>query len=186
MSQILTSVLFYTFGQSQSSVSMRDVIRNSKVLLVNLSSKNLGEEGMSLLGALLMSKAWFEAKKIELEDRNPFVVYTDEFQNFATPDFSQTLSESRKFKLELILAHQYFHQLPEEVLHAVNGNVKSRIFYRAGVEDAELIVNEMQGKVLREEIMEMPEFHAIAKVGEDLISLNLGKEILKGLKVTRM
>lgn len=176
ISQILTGVLFYTFGQSRSSVSMSDVIRNSKILLVNLSSKNLGEEGMSLLGALLMSKAWFEAKKIELEDRNPFVVYADEFQNFATPDFSQALSESRKFKLELILAHQYFHQLPEEVLHAVNGNVKSRIFYRAGVEDAELIVNEMQGKVLREEIMEMPEFHAIAKVGEDLISLNIPKE----------
>lgn len=176
LSQILTGVLFYTFGQSQNSISIKDIITNSKVLLVNLSSKNLGEEGMSLLGALLMSKAWFEAKKIELKDRNPFVVYADEFQNFATPDFATALSEARKFKLELILAHQYFNQLPEEVLNAVVGNVKSRVYYRAGVEDAMRIVNEMQGKVLKEEIMEMPEFNAVVKVGEDLITVKVPKE----------
>lgn len=176
ISQILTGVLFYTFGQSQNSISMKDIITNSKVLLVNLSSKNLGEEGMSLLGAMLMSKAWFEAKKIDINQRNPFVVYADEFQNFATPDFATALSEARKFKLELILAHQYFNQLPKEVFDAVIGNVKSRVYYRAGVEDAMLIINEMQGKVLKEEIMEMPEFNSILKVGEDLMTVKVLKE----------
>lgn len=82
---------------------------------------------MSLLGSLLMSKVWFEAKRVEKSTRVLFTVYADEFQNFATNDFSSALSEARKFKLELILANQFFNQLPAEVFHAVMGNVKSKI-----------------------------------------------------------
>ncbi len=171
ISQILTGILFFTFAQSQNSIEISDVIRNSKILIVNLSSKNIGEEGMGLLGSLLMSKVWFESKKIEKQKRNPLVVYADEFQNFANSDFASALSEARKFKLELVLAHQFFQQLPEEVFHAVMGNVKTKIYYRCGLEDSEMIAKELQARLLQNEVMEVPEFHANIKVGEDVFSL---------------
>ncbi|MCB9789974.1 hypothetical protein H6762_03245 [Candidatus Nomurabacteria bacterium] len=176
LSQILTGILMYTFGQSRNAISISSIIRQSKVLLVNLSSKNIGEEGMSLLGSLLMSKVWFEAKKVNQEDRRPFVVYADEFQNFASSDFSQALSEARKFKLELILAHQFFKQLPDDVFHSVMGNVKNKIYYRCGLEDSEIISKELQGKVLEQEVMEVPEFNADVKAGEDVFSIYIPQE----------
>lgn len=176
LSQILTGILMYTFGQSRNAISISNIIRQSKVLLVNLSSKNIGEEGMSLLGSLLMSKVWFEAKKVNQEDRRPFVVYADEFQNFASSDFSQALSEARKFKLELILAHQFFKQLPDDVFHSVMGNVKNKIYYRCGLEDSEIISKELQGKVLEQEVMEVPEFNANVKAGEDVFSIYIPQE----------
>ena len=166
----------YTFGQSQNSVNISELIRKSKVLLVNLASKNIGEEGMCLLGSMLMSKVWFEAKKVPQEERTPFVVYADEFQNFATPDFSQALSEARKFKLELILAHQFFQQLPDDVFHSVMGNVKTKIYYRCGLEDAQMIAKDLQGKLLEQEVMEIPEFNANMKVGEDVFSIYIPQE----------
>ncbi|MFH1543245.1 MAG: DUF87 domain-containing protein [Patescibacteria group bacterium] len=176
LSQILTGILLYTFGQSQSSVDFGDVIKNSKVLLVNLSSKNIGEEGMSLLGSMLMSKVWFEAKRFAQKERKPFVVYADEFQNFASSDFSQALSEARKFKLELILAHQFFQQLPDDVFHSVMGNVKNKIYYRCGLEDSMMVSKDLQGKVLEQEVMEVSEFHANVKAGEDVFSIYVPKE----------
>ncbi len=176
LSQILTGILMYTFGQSRNAISISNIIRQSKVLLVNLSSKNIGEEGMSLLGSLLMSKVWFEAKKVNQEDRRPFVVYADEFQNFASSDFSQALSEARKFKLELVLAHQFFKQLPDDVFHSVIGNVKNKVYYRCGLEDSEIISKELQGKVLEQEVMEVPEFNANVKAGEDVFSIYIPQE----------
>lgn len=173
---LLTGVLLYTFGQSQNSINISDVIKSSRILLVNLSSKNIGEEGMNLLGSFLISKIWFEAKRIEKQDRRQFSIYADEFQNFANKDFSTLLSESRKFGIELILAHQFYQQLPEDVYHAVTGNVKTKIYYRSGVEDADIIAKELQGKVLAKEVIETPEFHANVKVGEDIFSINVPKE----------
>lgn len=176
LSQILTGILMYTFGQSQNSIDFKDVIQNSKIVLVNLSSKNIGEEGMSLLGSMLISKVWFEAKRIAQSERKSFVVYADEFQNFASSDFSQALSEARKFKLELILAHQFFQQLPDDVFHSVMGNVKNKIYYRCGLEDSMMVSKDLQGKVLEQEVMEIPEFHANVKAGEDVYSIYVPKE----------
>lgn len=176
ISQILTGILLYTFGQSQSSINIEEIIRDSKILLVNLASQNIGEEGMSLLGSLLMSKVWFEAKRVRQSDRKEFVVYADEFQNFATSDFASALSEARKFKLELVLANQFFQQLPDDVFHAVMGNVKSKIYYRCGLEDAEMIAEELQGKILKQELMEIPEYHASVKIGEDVFTLYVPEE----------
>ncbi len=176
LSQILTGILIYTFGQSQSSVDFADIIKNSKLLLVNLSSKNIGEEGMSLLGSMLIAKVWFEAKRIVQGYRKPFTVYADEFQNFASSDFSQALSEARKFKLELIIAHQFFQQLPDDVFHSVMGNVKNKIYYRCGLEDCMMVSKDLQGKVLEQEVMEIPEFHANVKAGEDVFSIYVPRE----------
>lgn len=131
---------------------------------------------MSLLGSLLISKIWFESKRIAETDRKPFVVYADEFQNFASSDFSQALSEARKFKLELILAHQFFQQLPDDVFHAVMGNVKNKVYYRCGLEDSLIVSKDLQGKVLEQEVMEIPEFHANIKAGEDVFSVYVPRE----------
>lgn len=176
LSQILTGVLLYTFGQSQNSIEISDVISNSQILLVNLASQNIGEEGMSLLGSLLMSKVWFEARKIQNIYRKPFVVYADEFQNFATSDFASVLSEARKFKLELILANQFFRQLPDDVFHAVLGNVKSKIYYRCGLEDAPMITKDLQERVLEKELLEIPEYNANVKIGENVFSIYVPEE----------
>lgn len=184
LSQILTGILLYTFGQSQSSINIEEIINDSRILLVNLASQNIGEEGMSLLGSLLMSKVWFEAKRVEQEKRKPFVVYADEFQNFATSDFSSALSEARKFKLELILAHQFFQQLPDDVFHAVMGNVKSKIYYRCGLEDAEMIAEELQGKILKQELLEFPEYNANVKIGEDVFTIYVPEEREPNLSVS--
>jgi len=184
LSQILTGILLYTFGQSQSSINIEEIINDSRILLVNLASQNIGEEGMSLLGSLLMSKVWFEAKRVEQEKRKPFVVYADEFQNFATGDFSSALSEARKFKLELILAHQFFQQLPDDVFHAVMGNVKSKIYYRCGLEDAEMIAEELQGKILKQELLEFPEYNANVKIGEDVFTIYVPEEREPNLSVS--
>lgn len=176
VSQLLNGVLYYTFAQSQNSINISECLRESKIILVNLSPKNIGEEGMSLLGSFLIAKFWFEAKKIAQDLRIPFAIYADEFQNFATSDFSFALSEARKFNLELILAHQFFQQLPQDVFHSVIGNVKTKIFYRAGQEDAEIIDKELQGKILEKEIMEIPEFNAIVKASEDIFTIRVPKE----------
>jgi hypothetical protein len=176
LSQILTGSLFYTFSQSQNSIDISDCIRRSRILLVNLSSKNIGIDGMQLLGSLLMSKLWFEAKRVEQEERHPFVIYADEFQNFANSDFAVALSEARKFKLELVLAHQFFAQLPDEVSEAVTGNVKTRIYYRAGLDDALKIADDLQMRVLKNEVLEIPEFHSYVRVGEDVFSITVPKE----------
>lgn len=176
LSQILSGSLYYTFSQSQNSIEISECIRKPKILLVNLSSKNIGVDGMQLLGSLLMSKLWFESKRIEQADRKPFVIYADEFQNFANSDFGVALSEARKFKLELVLAHQFFAQLPKDVKDAITGNVKSRIYYRAGLDDAEPIADDLQGRLLKEEIMEIPEFHSYVRVGEDVFSIEVPKE----------
>ncbi len=174
--QIISKSLLYTFGQSKSTINLSDVIRNSKVMLVNLSSKNLGEEGMSLLGSFFMAKLWFEVKRIEEKDRRPFAVYADEFQNFASRDFASVLSEARKFKLELVLAHQFLDQLPEYVKAAINGNVKTRIIYRSGSHDAEEFFKEMQDKILMKEIMEVPDFNAICRIESSLSTIQISKE----------
>ena len=107
ISQILTGILLYTFGQSQTSIDIENTIRDSKLLLVNLASKNIGEEGMSLLGSMLMSKVWFEAKGIEKAERRPFVVYADEFQKF------QGASDSNFFQPDRVLSENI--QLPDQL-----------------------------------------------------------------------
>lgn len=131
---------------------------------------------MSLLGSMLIAKVWFEAKRVVQGDRKPFTVYADEFQNFASSDFSQALSEAHKFKLELIIAHQFFQQLPDDVFHSVMGNVKNKIYYRCGLEDCMMVSKDLQGKVLEQEAMEIPEFHANVKAGEDVFSIYVPRE----------
>ena len=113
-------------GQSQSAFNFRDVMDNQKILLINLSKGKIGEENSSFLGLILVPKILISAmsrQNMPMDQRKDFFFYVDEFQNFATPDFAQILSEARKYRLNLIVANQFIGQMEEEIKNAIFGNV---------------------------------------------------------------
>ena len=126
-------------GQSKSAFDFRKVMDEGKILLVNLAKGKLGEENSSFLGLILVPKILVAAmSRVDTQEdqRRDFYLYVDEFQNFATPDFAQILSEARKFRLNLCVANQFIGQMEEEVKNAVFGNVGTIISFRVGVTDA--------------------------------------------------
>ena len=134
-------------GQSESSLNFREIIDSKKILLVNLSKGRLGDANSSLLGLITVGKllmAAFSRIDIKEEDRNDFYLYMDEFQNFATDSIATILSEARKYKLCLIIGHQFIGQLTEEIRKAVFGNVGSIVAFRVGAEDAEFLVKQFE------------------------------------------
>lgn len=126
-------------GQSKSAFDFRKVMDEGKILLVNLAKGKLGEENSNFLGLILVPKIMVAAMSradIPEDKRRDFFLYVDEFQNFATPDFAQILSEARKFRLSLTVANQFIGQMDEEVKNAVFGNVGTLVTFRVGVTDA--------------------------------------------------
>lgn len=129
-------------GQSKSSFDFRKVMDEGKILLVNLAKGKLGEENSSFLGLILVPKILVAAmSRVDTPEdkRRDFFLYVDEFQNFATPDFAQILSEARKFRLNLCVANQFIGQMDEEVKNAVFGNVGTLVTFRIGVTDANYV-----------------------------------------------
>lgn len=126
-------------GQPRSSFNIRQIMDERKILIVNLSRGQVGEDNAALLGALLVTKIQLAAMSranIGPEDRIPFYLYVDEFQNFATDSFATILSEARKYALNLTVANQYIAQMSVDVKDAVFGNVGSMIAFRMGADDA--------------------------------------------------
>lgn len=126
-------------GQERSSFNIRQMMDDGKILIVDLSRGRLGEDNAGILGALLITKIQLAAMSradTPLDQRRPFYLYVDEFQNFATESFAVILSEARKYGLYLTVANQYVAQMPEEVKDAVFGNVGSMVSYRVGADDA--------------------------------------------------
>ncbi|MBI2624527.1 type IV secretion system DNA-binding domain-containing protein [Candidatus Parcubacteria bacterium] len=146
--QFLTSPLIRNIvGQTKSAINMREVMDGQKILILNLSKGRVGEDNSQLLGALLITKLQLAAmSRVDIPEfeRKDFYLYVDEFQNFATQSFTNILSEARKYRLALILAHQYVEQLPEEVAAAVFGNVGTLISFRVGATDAEFLEKEFE------------------------------------------
>jgi hypothetical protein len=133
-------------GQQKSTLKVERIMNKGQRLIVNLSKGKLGEAPSHLLGALLVSGFYEAAQRraaIPENDRIPFTLYVDEFQNFATESFADILSEARKFKLSLVLAHQFLGQLPHLLRQAVFGNVGVMTAFRVGAEDAPLIAIEL-------------------------------------------
>lgn len=127
-------------GQPTSSFNIREIMDEGKILVVNLSRGLIGEDNASIMGALLVTKvqlaAMSRADIVNIDDRKPFYLYVDEFQNFATDSFAVILSEARKYALNLTVANQYTSQMTDEVRDAVFGNVGSIVSLRVGAEDA--------------------------------------------------
>lgn len=130
-------------GQPKSAFNFEEIMAKKKILLIDLAKGKIGEENSNFLGLLLvpriLSAALGRHKLIGKEEFPDFYLYVDEFQNFATPDFATILSEARKYKLNLIVAHQFVAQLTDDIKNAIFGNVGTMCVYRVGTEDAEFL-----------------------------------------------
>jgi len=136
-------------------------------LIVNLSKGMLGEENMSFLGLILVQKmlaAALSRENVPEDQRKDFFFYADEFQNFATEEFTSILSEARKYKLNLTLAHQYIGQLPEDVKGAVFGNVGSLFITRCSNEDAQFLEPQFETYVKATDIINQGIAHYYVKM----------------------
>lgn len=146
-------------GQSKSSFDIRTMMDQKKILLINLSKGLVGETNMRLLGSMLttriflaaMSRAEYSAADLAKLPNCYF--YVDEFQNFANETFAGILSEARKYKLNLIITHQYVEQMEEEVRHAVFGNVGTTVAFRVGPFDAETLETVFMPRFTKEDIV---------------------------------
>jgi hypothetical protein len=153
-------------GQSESSFDFRKIMDEGKVLLINLAKGKIGEENSNFLGLILVPKLLIAAmsrQEIPEEKRRDFYLYVDEFQNFATPDFAQILSEARKYRLNLIVANQFIGQMEEEVKNAVFGNVGSLIAFRVGVTDANYLQHEFQPTFNEVDLINIDRYNAYIK-----------------------
>ena len=154
-------------GQSHSAFDLRDIMDNEKVLLVNLSKGKTGEVNSELLGLIIVSKIQMAAMgraDMPESERKDFYLYVDEFQNFATDSFASILAEARKYRLNLIVAHQYISQLEEKIRDAVFGNVGTFISFRIGVEDAEIVAKELDPVFSETDVINIEKFHAYLRL----------------------
>ena len=172
-----TSLIRNVVGQKKSTLDIFKSMNEGKVLLFNLSKGKIGEDNAALLGALLITKiqlAAMERVRIPEEERVDFYLYVDEFQNFATDSFANILSEARKYRLNLILAHQYIGQLTTDtstkVRDAVFGNAGTMIMFRVGATDAEFLEPEFEPEITPEDMVNLPNYHAYLKLMVDGIS----------------
>ena len=161
--QLLTSPQMRNIvGQSKSSVDFGFVMDNKRILLANLSKGKVGEDKSNLLGSAIVTKMYLSAlerQNIAEEERQDFYLYIDEFQNFSTDIFPSILSEARKYRLNLNLAHQYLYQLPDSIKHAVFGNVGSVISFRVGSYDAQELAEEMKPVFTSEDLEHLDNHH---------------------------
>ncbi|MDQ5962356.1 MAG: hypothetical protein QG653_163, partial [Patescibacteria group bacterium] len=157
-------------GQHKTSFDVREVMDKKKVLIVNLSKGKVGEGNADLLGSLIITKIYLAAMSRadkgahELDTLPPFYFYVDEFQNFANESFASILSESRKYKLALTVAHQYIEQMEDEVKAAVFGNVGTMITFRVGATDAEAFEKEFAPYFTMDDIVNLSAFQVYLRL----------------------
>lgn len=154
-------------AQQRSSFNFRKVMDERKILLVNLSKGRLGDINAHLLGLIIVGKILMSAlSRVDSlgKDLPPFYLYIDEFQNVTTDSISVILSEARKYKLSLNMAHQFIAQLDESIQDAVFGNVGSILTFRINSEDAELLEKQLKPTFEARDIMNIPNFNAYMKL----------------------
>jgi len=161
------SVIRNIVAQVKSRIDIREIMDNKKIFIMNLSKGRIGEDNSRLLGGMLITKIQLSAmERVDTpeNDRRDFFLYVDEFQNFATESFANILSEARKYRLDLTMAHQYMEQLDEKVLAAVIGNVGTIISYRVGSTDAEVVAKEFTPTFIEEDLVNLPKYHVYLKL----------------------
>lgn len=139
--------LFRILTRTDGQLRLRTLMDEGRILLVNLSKGRIGEDSASLLGGLIVTSlglAAFSRANVAEQQRRPFYVYIDEFQNFTTLSLANMLSELRKFGVGVVLAHQYLHQLEPDIREAVIGNAGTLISFRLGARDAAFIAREFE------------------------------------------
>ncbi len=153
--------------ENTEEISLRKAMDEQKIVLVNLSKGHVGEDVAHILGALLISSissAAFSRVDTEEAERVPFMVYMDEFHNFTTLSLVNMFSELRKFKVGMTLAHQYMHQLDEDICQAILGNAGTIISFRIGTEDAMFMSKEMLPEFGLEDFINLPNYHIYLKL----------------------
>ena len=153
--------------QPKSAFDLRQVMDEGRILLVNLAKGKLGEDNAALLGALLVSRlgpAALSRADVPEDDRRDFYLYLDEFPTFTTLSFATMLSELRKYRVSLILAHQYLSQLNPLVWDAILGNVGTVIAFRMGANDAEILEKEFTPEFRAGDLMSLPNYNIFIKL----------------------
>jgi type IV secretory pathway TraG/TraD family ATPase VirD4 len=148
-------------------IHIRKLMDEGKILLVNLAKGKLGEDSAALLGGLLVTTiglAAFSRADMPEQDRNPHWLYMDEFQSFTTLSLANMLSELRKYKVGMVLAHQYLHQLDPDIRHAVLGNAATLIAFRLGAPDAAFIAREFNPVFTGTDVLKLPNYHIYLKL----------------------
>lgn len=160
--------------QSKSTINIFDIMNQGKILLINVSKGKIGEDNSALLGAMFITKiqmAAMERVRIPEEERLDFYLYVDEFQNFATESFAGILSEARKYRLNLILAHQYVGQLTSgvstQIRDSIFGNVGTIVIFRVGAKDAEFLEKEFTPEFSVEDMVSLPNYNIYIKMVVD-------------------
>ncbi len=163
-------------GQPVSSFDFRQAMDSRKIIIINLSKGRIGDENMKLLGGLLVTKIYLAAmSRADVPDRvmkmlPNFYLFVDEFQNFANASFADILSEARKYKLNLTIAHQYIEQMDEIVRPAVFGNVGTMISFRVGATDAEALEQEFAPVFVIEDLVNLGAYQIYLKLMIDGLS----------------
>ncbi len=176
-------------GQNKSAFNFRTVMDEGKILFVNLSKGKIGDINANLLGMIFTGKLLMSALSrvdIKSENRRTFNLYIDEFQNFTTDSISIILSEARKYKLTLNIAHQFIAQLTEKIRDSVFGNVGSQVVFRVGAQDAEFLVKQFDPVFTQQDLMNIDNHNAYVKLlvqGETTKPFNMrveGRSLLSG------
>lgn len=163
-------------GQPKSSFNIREMMDKGKIFIINLSKGRIGESNANLLGGMLITKIYLAAlSRADVPDKvlkslPNFYLFVDEFQSFANESFADILSEARKYKLNLTIAHQYIEQMEEEVRAAVFGNVGTMIVFRVGAFDAEVLEKEFAPVFTAEDLVNLGVFQIYLKLMIDGIS----------------
>jgi len=163
-----SSLIRNILGQVKSSFSVRDIMDEGKILLLNLSKGRVGEDNSALLGAMMITKMQLAAmSRVDTpeNERRDFYLYVDEFQNFATESFANILSEARKYRLNLTIAHQYIEQIADEnVRAAIFGNIGTIVAFRVGAADAEFLEKEFYPTFTPEDLVNLSKFQVYLKL----------------------
>jgi hypothetical protein len=159
-------------GQPRSTIDLRSIMDNKKILLMDLSKGKVGEDNSALLGAMVITKLQLAAlSRVDIpeDDRKDFYLYVDEFQNFVTESFATILSEARKYHLNLTMGHQYIGQLAPDknntrVRDAVFGNVGTMVCFRMGAADAEFLETEFDPTFTPNDMVNLPKYNIILRL----------------------
>ena len=155
-------------GQQKSAFDFRKTMDEKKILLINLSKGDIGEENSNFLGLILVPRILVAAMSrsdflYAGKDFPDFYLYVDEFQNFATDSFANILAEARKFKLNLIVANQFIGQMEENIKNAIFGNVGTIISFRVGVQDAQYLAHEFAPIFTEQDLTNVDKFNCYVK-----------------------
>lgn len=154
-------------AQKNSAFNFREAMDNRKILLVNLSKGRIGELNSSLLGLILVGRLLMAAlSRVDMpeSERQDFYLYIDEFQSFTTASIATILAEARKYRLNLVIAHQFIAQLEDNIRDAVFGNIGTMLCFRVGAKDAEFLVKYFEPVFDQSDLINIDNFSALLKL----------------------